>query len=431
VSGDAERAIRWVNGTANGPALVREVSAEDLCMDTLLMALSRAGLDRIDAAISDYHATRVPDPHEALWRTDYTRVHMRRELAEDRPWPDHPDAVYLRGFADEIEQRWTTDAAVAPHLAELDNLRATAEYRLPLPQAEKLPTMPGEAPPGMDPVTWRSQLQARDLTSHGRWPDITTTTTTREDTEPMNDTTRNQDRDNPSEPGYQSRYPGLPPAYDDPSLAPMLPYEAHDFLIDHGYTNEYATHMTEQLTAAGLELTGDNIRGWIHRPENMVALQEQAGTGSWTEQQMRADFMHAQSCVSHDPEDYDPADHVDYDSYASRWMNGDETWMNEWIYLQSATVDWRTDPAAAETALRAVRDGELTPIQARSQEQAGYIAEHGIERDEHGFLTSHYVTRVEERSGSATDTRSPLADYRPGNAVAAHLANPERDGVDR
>ncbi|WP_040698090.1 hypothetical protein [Nocardia vinacea] len=129
-----------------------------------------------------------------------------------------------------------------------------------------------------------------------------------------------------------------------------------------------------------------------------------------TEQRMRADFMHAESYVARSPEDYDPADELDYREYASPWLNGEQRWMHEWVYLTDATQRWRDDPAAAETNMIR-RVGVLSAIEARSEDQARYIAEHGIERDEYGLLTSHYVTRVEERAASASDDRFiPMTD---------------------
>ncbi|MFE3057124.1 hypothetical protein [Nocardia sp. NPDC059239] len=213
------------------------------------------------------------------------------------------------------------------------------------------PTMPGEAPPDMDPATRRSQSQARDLAGHYGWPDITTTTN-REDTEPMNDTTHPDHTAEPNE------------------------------------------------------------------------------TESETEQQMRADFMHAWDSLSRDPEEYDPADAVDYAEYSGPWVSN-EHWRDEWDYLWDATHRWRENPAAAVTALRASLDDKLTPSQRRSELQACYIAEHGIECNESGLLTSHYVTRVQDRAESAAGAPSPLADYQAGNALAAHLANSERDGFER
>ncbi|MGY1948926.1 hypothetical protein [Nocardia asiatica] len=160
------------------------MSTDSRTMADLIGDLIRS--DGLDAAVADYYARRVPDPQEALWRTDYTRAYILRDRAEDAPWPDHPRAEELRAQARSIEQRWTADPAVAPHWAQLNELLAKTEYTgLFLPEDE--PTMPSEAPPGMDPTTWRSQLQARDMTGHGRWPD---TTNIQQGAEPMTDTTR-------------------------------------------------------------------------------------------------------------------------------------------------------------------------------------------------------------------------------------------------
>ncbi|MFE2999367.1 hypothetical protein ACFXG4_30710 [Nocardia sp. NPDC059246] len=164
----------------------------------------------------------------------------------------------------------------------------------------------------------------------------------------------------------------------------------------------------------------------ITHPEHTAEPDE---TESETEQQMRADFMHAWGTYNNSW-DYDPADDIDYMEYAGPWLSGDQRWMNEWIYLEDATLQWAENP----DLFAEVQDGDrktLSSVQVRSQEQARYIAEHGIERDESGLLTSHYVTRVQDRAESAAGVSSPLADYRPGNALAAHLANSERDGFER
>ncbi|MGW4117085.1 hypothetical protein [Nocardia sp. NPDC004711] len=413
MSTEDDRAKRWAKGTATRSP--REIDPEDLCMDSLLTALSHHGLDRIDAAIADYRATRVPDPREALWRTDYTRVHMRHDLAEDRPWPDHPDAIWLRDSASEIKQKWATDPEIAPRWAELNNfwIKTGGSSFFPPSGQDGLPTMPGEAPPGMDPVTWRSQAQARDLAGHYRWPDITTTTN-REDTEPMNDITH-----------------------------PEHTVEAPDW-ADEGY--------------------GPSVESLPGEPEYEYrpATPEAVGIESETEQQMRADFMHAWGSYSADPDRYDPADELAYTEYSHQWVS-DERWIKEWVYLEDATLHWRENlDITAE--IGDVEADTLSPIRRRSEAQARYIAEHGIERDEHGLLSSHYVTRVEnraalvaalsgdtllsfstdraalsdsygtrveERGEPAAGTPSPLADYQPSNALAAHLENSERDGFER
>ncbi|WP_280351720.1 hypothetical protein [Nocardia abscessus] len=316
------------------------MSSDDRTMEDLISDLIRS--DRLDDAVADYYARRVPDPREALWRTDYTRAYILRDRAEDAPWRDHPDAIALWAQARAIEQRWTADPVVAPRWAEMDEMLAHTVYAgLFHPEPS---TMPSEPPPGMDPTTWRSRLQVRDMTGHGRWPDTSTTRTDHEGAEPMTNTTA-------------------------------------------------ATH---QYLVTGLE------------------------------QVMRSDFMHAELYSSRDPEDYDPADEVAYSEYASPWLDRTDEWAEHWMYLSEATNRWREDPTEAA---RVVAASELSPIEARSEEQARYIAAHGIETDHAGLLTSHYVTRVEDRAAGTAG--SALADYQPGNALASSLANNERDGVQR
>lgn len=149
---------------------------------------------------------------------------------------------------------------------------------------------------------------------------------------------------------------------------------------------------------------------------------------SLTEQQMRSDFMHVEAIYAKPIEDYDPADDVDYNDYASPWLMRTDEWSDAWIYLHEATERYRFDRTMAEKWMRH-RAAELTPVQLRSEEQARYIAGHDFARDESGLLTSHYGTRLFDRSpeGSAP---SPLANYRPGHAVTNAL-NTERNGIER
>ncbi|MFF0529551.1 hypothetical protein ACFYT3_14275 [Nocardia amikacinitolerans] len=313
------------------------MSSDERSAEELMLALVKS--PELDGALADYYARRVPDAREALWRTDYARAWHRWDRFEDAPWPEHPRAIEFRAQARAIEDPWRADLVVAPRWAELDELRARYENNV-------MWDMPSEPPPGMNPTTWRSYLQIRDMTGHGRWSATATTTTTdHEGAEPMTDTTA-------------------------------------------------ATHQVE----------------------------------SDTEQQMRHDFMQAErfSARMRDPEQYDPADSVDRFEYASPWLNRTDEWAEHWMYLSEAADRWRKDPAAAQARLERWHE-EMTPIEGRSEEQARYIAEHGIEHDESGLLTSHYVTRVTDRLYGA----SPLADYQPGNALASALANSERDGVER
>ncbi|MBF6301643.1 hypothetical protein IU459_29495 [Nocardia amamiensis] len=132
----------------------------------LMIDLARS--DGLDDAVTAYYANRVQDPQEALWRTDYALAYIRWDKAEDAPWRDHPRAIELQAQARAIEQRWAADPIVGPRWAELDQLRSEGDYAVPIGDEE--PTMQVEAPPGMDPITWRSHLQANDMTGHGRWP---------------------------------------------------------------------------------------------------------------------------------------------------------------------------------------------------------------------------------------------------------------------
>ncbi|MBH0777281.1 hypothetical protein [Nocardia bovistercoris] len=159
-----------------------------------------------------------------------------------------------------------------------------------------------------------------------------------------------------------------------------------------------------------------------------------------TEIRMRADFMHANQYIDRDPEDYDPADSVEQAEYSLPWLTRGDEWTAHWCYLEDATNRWRADrDEAADVTMIADAEGVLSPIHLRSEEQACHIAEHGVERDAYGLLTSHYVTRVEnyydtlpgEITPPATVAPSALADYRPGNALATHAANIEREGVQR
>jgi hypothetical protein len=314
--------------------------------DDLLVGWIRS--DTRDADIADYYSCRVSDPKEAAWRADYTAWFTRMEQAEDAPLRNSPYTEALWAQGREIRERWAAYTDVPARWEELDQMRWAAEDAWAYPPEPM--DMPSEPPPGMDPISWRSQLQARDLTGHFSWPE--TSTSDREGTEPMTEITRTETTDD------------------------------------------------------------------LHETESVI------------EQQMRSDFMHAQACTEGWPESYDPADELDYSEYASPWIDRDDRWANEWLYLGDAAIRWRDPRGAAEARLHQCAE-VLSPIEARSEEQARYLAEHGIERDESGLLSSHYVTRLQDRE-SAADTASPLADVAAsGNALAVFMANSERDGAER
>src|SRR5690606_18546750 len=122
-------------------------------------------------------------------------------------------------------------------------------------------------------------------------------------------------------------------------------------------------------------------------------------------------------------------DSVEHTEYASPWLSRADEWSDAWIYLHEATERYRVDRTVAEK-WKQHRAAELTPVQLRSEEQARYIAGHDFARDASGLLTSHYVTRLYDR-GPDTAAPSPLANYRPGQAVANSLTDTERDGMER
>jgi hypothetical protein len=122
----------------------------------------------LDDAVIDYYSTRVPDPQEVLWRADYTRAHALRSQAEDALHPYY--AQQLRAQADAIQQRYDADPAVAARWSELSEIHTALPER-ESSQAEFPDLVVSVRPAGMDGVSWRSQLQARDIAGHGRWPD--------------------------------------------------------------------------------------------------------------------------------------------------------------------------------------------------------------------------------------------------------------------
>lgn len=156
---------------------------------------------------------------------------------------------------------------------------------------------------------------------------------------------------------------------------------------------------------------------------------ENTESESWTEQRFRADYVRAANC-HRDPDDYDQADRRDYEEYASPWVL-DPEWGQEWTYLAEAHTRWNDN--SVEAAAQFEREGfALSPVQLRSEEQARYLAEHGIERDERSNLvTGRYVERVQAREDAERGLPdSALADYQPGNALATDWAN-ERKGMRR
>ncbi|MGW4365442.1 hypothetical protein ACWEKT_07330 [Nocardia takedensis] len=165
--------------------------------------------------------------------------------------------------------------------------------------------------------------------------------------------------------------------------------DSHWTLTGYGLTTAQAEEVLNRMDAEKIPATNESLR-------DAAAL---VVAESDTEIRMRADFMEARGLGDRLLESYDPADDAERRAWTSPWNGAfDQGWSAHWSYLEDATKRWRADPGeAAAGALIAEAEGVLSAIDARSEAQARHIAEHGITYDPQGRITSHYVTRVNER----------------------------------
>ncbi|MEV0436927.1 hypothetical protein [Nocardia sp. NPDC050413] len=140
---------------------------------------------------------------------------------------------------------------------------------------------------------------------------------------------------------------------------------------------------------------------------------DEFATESDTEQLMRSDFTHWASIGDHrDPEDYDPASEIERGEWSSTWMqHGDDRWLEEWINLSDAYLDYRDNIEYAD-AKRAQLGDAIGPVEARSWDQARDLAVNGISRDKWGVVNSPYVTRIEDRVDEIRRQQPTLDDAR-------------------
>ncbi|MEV6064872.1 hypothetical protein AB0L62_33145 [Nocardia asteroides] len=104
-------------------------------------------------------------------------------------------------------------------------------------------------------------------------------------------------------------------------------------------------------------------------------------TESDVERQMRTDFELSRQSYSSNPEDYDPADQLDAQEYASPWLNHeDHRYMHEWVNISQAEELWRSDPDAAAAQLA---DTTTAPLQRRHLEHGRNLARGIYTRDVH------------------------------------------------
>lgn len=138
-----------------------------------------------------------------------------------------------------------------------------------------------------------------------------------------------------------------------------------------------------------------------------------------TEQLMRADFTRWAAVGHHrDLDDYHPADDAELAEHSATWIDhAEDRWLEEWVALADAYLDYRDDAQAAD-AKRAQFGDTLGPVQTRSWEQARDLTVNGISRDEAGLITSHYVTRMPyERAEEIRAQQRTLADVRREQAA--------------
>ncbi|MFD3637574.1 hypothetical protein, partial [Streptomyces sp. NPDC058664] len=223
--------------------------------------------------------------------------------------------------------------------------------------------------------------------------------------------------------------------------APEAMKRAHEVLMPGGSQppgmsdTRWSSHMqAREMTGhgawPGFEPTYSTDVSERHEPmTNTTDHADQADeftTESDAEQLMRHDFTHWAAVGYHrDSDDYDPADALDRDEWSSTWVNhAEDRWLDEWVTLSDAYLDYRDDPAAA-AAKRAQLGDTLGPVEARSWDQARDLAVNGISRNDWGLLTSDYVTRMPyERADEIRAQQRTLADVQREQAA-------ERSGQDR
>ncbi|MDO3648668.1 hypothetical protein [Nocardia mangyaensis] len=178
-----------------------------------------------------------------------------------------------------------------------------------------------------------------------------------------------------------------------------------------------AREMTGHGAWPGFEPTHSMSSNERHEPMTETTdrneLADEVTTESDTEQLMRSDFTHwAAVGYNRDPDDYDPADQMDLTELSSTWVNhGERQWLEEWVTLSNAYLDYRYDGTEATDAKRAQLGETLGPVAARSWDQARDLAVNGIEHDELGLVANHYVTRMPYERGEEIRDAQPLFQH--------------------
>ncbi|MDO3651183.1 hypothetical protein [Nocardia mangyaensis] len=190
-----------------------------------------------------------------------------------------------------------------------------------------------------------------------------------------------------------------------------------------------AREMTGHGAWPGFEPTHSMSSNERHEPMTETTdrndMADEVTTESDTEQLMRSDFTHWASIGDgRDPEDYDPADDLDRDEYASTWNNhGDDNWFDAWSTLSEAYSRYQLDGVEAADARRAELGDTLHPVEARSWDQARDLTVNGIARDDLGLVTTQYTDRLTYEQADEIRAAQPTTADRARQLQAERAAD--------
>lgn len=207
-------------------------------------------------------------------------------------------------------------------------------------------------------------------------------------------------------------------------FAPEAMRRAHEVTMPGGLrppdmdSTRWSSHMQARELAAegywpGFEPTYSTSSFERHEPMNDItpaAHVLDSETETVVEAQMRTDYERAAQLHRGDPDEYDPADHLDASDYASTWMEHDDhRYGDEWFAIGEAEELWRTDPDAAAAQLA---DTSTAPLQRRTLEHARDMSRGIYVRD---------VDEVIDRVTNTADSSSPLPELPPTTNPLTHF----------
>ncbi|WP_410875290.1 hypothetical protein [Nocardia sp. A7] len=220
------------------------------------------------------------------------------------------------------------------------------------------------------------------------------------------------------------RWQELDEIYSAWTFAPEAMHRAHEVTMPGGLrppdmdSTRWSSHMQARELAAegywpGFEPTYSTDSFERHEPMNDITRAAHvldSETETDIERQMRTDYERAAQLYRGDPEEYDPADHLDAEEYTATWTNHtDHRFGDEWVAISEAEKLWRTDP---DTAAAQLADTSTTPLQRRTLDQARDISRGIYARD---------VDEVIDRVTDTADSSSPLPELPPTTNPLTHF----------